>query len=516
MTAGMPISCALLGLVVVAMLVPILLRVCRRTGWLCRSTDFHHLHAAQVPRLGGLVLVIAGLLVQGWMALRLPAAPGRGAGQPAVIFCSLAMFLLGFWDDIHPLTARTKLLGQVLIAAAVWVLGTRIQWLPIPLTGRVVELGPWGFWITVVWLVGMTNLVNLVDGIDGLAGGISLFAVVLITLVGWHTGMTDLLTCGLAGALLGFLLFNFPPARIFLGDGGAYFVGFQIGLCSILNSRQGMNSAVILATLLVLAVPIGDALLAVLRRGLLGLPVLRPDRQHIHHLLLRRGLTPRRAVLRLYAVTLLMLGAGMLSLYPTEPRGLLCKVIVMILAALWLGRNGAGESWRSLGRFAGEALRMRRGTQYGLAIAHWLELAAARTGSWEEIWGDLVFAAGKLGFASVHLTFPGGERSWATPLATGATCTGSFRFAGSFPCQLTLSAPAVDGRQRREFELLGELLAEGWGKAIRRWAVANRVMQPSPGMARRTRIMLATAWESRLTASTSSSAPALRNQPLME
>jgi UDP-GlcNAc:undecaprenyl-phosphate GlcNAc-1-phosphate transferase len=148
----------------------------------------------------------------------------------------------------------------------------------IPFSATIIDLGNWGILITVLWLVGMTNLINLIDGADGLAGGICLMLMVLLAYVGHESGSFELLVSGMAGALLAFLWFNFPPARIYLGDGGAYFLGFQIGLLAILSSHKGTVLAALVAPLFVLALPIIDTALAILRRGLRGLPIFRPDR----------------------------------------------------------------------------------------------------------------------------------------------------------------------------------------------------------------------------------------------
>jgi UDP-GlcNAc:undecaprenyl-phosphate GlcNAc-1-phosphate transferase len=140
------------------------------------------------------------------------------------------MFAVGFWDDLKPLGAKRKLLAQILIALSVYYFGVGIQSFKIPLTEHVVDLGGWGVLITVCWLVAMTNLINLIDGVDGLAGGICLMLMILLAFVGHQNGHFELLSSGMVGALLAFLWYNFPPARIYLGDGGAYDAMFAVVL----------------------------------------------------------------------------------------------------------------------------------------------------------------------------------------------------------------------------------------------------------------------------------------------
>src|SRR5208283_445655 len=166
---------------------------------------------------------------------------------------------------LKPLGAKWKLLGQVVIALSLYFLGVGIEHFRIPFFSITLDLGTWGIFLTVLWLVGMTNLINLIDGMDGLAGGICLMLMGLLAYVGHDTGNFALLASGMAGALIGFLCFNFPPARIYLGDGGAYFLGFQIGLFAIVNSHKGTVFAALVAPLFVLALPILDTALAILR-----------------------------------------------------------------------------------------------------------------------------------------------------------------------------------------------------------------------------------------------------------
>jgi UDP-N-acetylmuramyl pentapeptide phosphotransferase/UDP-N-acetylglucosamine-1-phosphate transferase len=178
------------------------------------------------------------------------------------------------------LGAKRKLLGQLLIASGAYFLGIAINQFQIPFTGHVVHLGFWSWPVTVCWLVVMTNFINLIDGVDGLAGGICLMLMSLLVYVGGGAGPMSFIAAGMAGALLGFLRFNFPPARIYMGDGGAYFLGFLIGCISIVSSQKGTIFAALSAPLLVLALPILDTLLAILRRGLRGRKLARSDTKH--------------------------------------------------------------------------------------------------------------------------------------------------------------------------------------------------------------------------------------------
>ena len=260
-------ECGLLGFGVALLAIPLILKACQRGTLLQRAADLHHTHKAEVPRLGGLALAAAFIGVELFIVGFYPEHRTRIPGRFVIVVSSLAMFALGFWDDLRPLGAKRKLVGQVLISLVICAFGLGIQKFKVPFTETILELHGWGVLITVLWLVGLTNLINLVDGVDGLAGGICLMLMALLTYVGHINGSFVLLTAGMAGALLGFLRFNFPPARIYMGDGGAYFLGFQIGVFSLASSQKGTVFAALAAPLFVLALPILDVALAILRRG---------------------------------------------------------------------------------------------------------------------------------------------------------------------------------------------------------------------------------------------------------
>ena len=481
------VCCGLVGLGIVLLLIPLILRASASTNLFQRGHDLHHTHQQPVPRVGGLALAAAFIGVEVFIATVWPEHRGNTHERPAFLLSSLAMFALGFWDDLKPLGARKKLAGQILIAAVVCAFGIGIQRFKIPFTSTVIELGGWGSVLTVVWLVGMANLINLIDGVDGLAGGICLMLMVLLAYVGHQSGTIELLVAGMVGALLGFLRFNFPPARIYLGDGGAYFLGFQIGLCSILSSHKGTVFAALIAPLFVLALPILDTGLAILRRGLRGLPIFRPDRKHLHHRMLGMGLSRRKVVLYFYAVTLIFLLMGFAAFWS---RGQLIPVLMGIATLILLACAGGlhfSRDWFAVGRVVGNSLEMRQEIHYALTLMRWLTMEGGRRRSAEEFWVDLVFAAQRLGFTSAKLTLADGQRVWeqvnsghprhsvVQVLQGGRLGTlelqASFCSVGADPaqpaqeCDKSFCPCVSDGTV---FEIVSELLAEGWVKGVDR------------------------------------------------
>jgi UDP-GlcNAc:undecaprenyl-phosphate/decaprenyl-phosphate GlcNAc-1-phosphate transferase len=488
-----PAITGLLGLGMTFLLIPVILRYCSGAKFTSGRVDWHHTNKGAVPRLGGLALAATFVGLELLVALLYPEERAKTPGRNGIVLCSLAMFALGFWDDLRPIGAKKKLLLQILIATAVCSFGVGIKFFKIPFTAYTIDLGGWGVLLTVMWLVGMVNLINLIDGVDGLAGGISLMLMVLIALVAHQGGNFELLASGMAGALLGFLWFNFPPARIYMGDGGAYFLGFQIGLFSIVNSHKGTVIAALIAPLFVLALPILDTSLAILRRGLRGLPIFHPDRRHIHHHLIDMGLSRRKVVISLYALTLVFLVMGLFAFWS---RGELVPILLGLAVLILLfcaGNLHFSREWFAVGRVLGNSLNMRQDIQYALSLMRWLELEGRRSPSLDCLWKDFVFAAQKLGFTFAKLTLEDGERVWQR--TESALAVSQFRYcfqhgpygilevAGGERSQLdavstegeipALDLPVEPPADSNTFEIIGELLAEGWTKAAANWNRGN-------------------------------------------
>jgi UDP-GlcNAc:undecaprenyl-phosphate GlcNAc-1-phosphate transferase len=256
-------------------------------------------HGEPKPRIGGLAIFPA------WLAV------GLSCGQPlAITVGGILVFLLGFGDDLVRLNSRKKLLAQILVALLTFAMGLRLESLP-SLAGTPVEL-PWAISLvlTVGWIVGWTNAMNLIDGLDGLATGILLIGMAFAATIVPNGGG---LAWGVAGAAAGFFWFNFPQARMFLGDGGAYLGGYLLAAFS-LTAADGRGIP-FLAT--VLCVPLLDTVYAFLRRAWRRLPVMKGDAEHIHHHLRALGWSSPVVALALHAVTI---GAGSVAWF-TVPRG---------------------------------------------------------------------------------------------------------------------------------------------------------------------------------------------------
>lgn len=481
-----PLIAGLVGLVTSIGLIFLILQASRRFNLARRAVELHHGHSNPVPRLGGIAL--AGTVVVVVLLFYLLSGPGflQQNERWLVVILSLAMFGLGLWDDLLVLGARRKLFGQILIASVAFYCGIGILNFKIPFTNQIIDLGLWAWPVTVIWLVAMTNLINLIDGVDGLAGGICLMLMILLMYVSVQAGLVPVIAAGLAGALLGFLRFNFPPAQIYMGDGGAYFLGFFIGATTIVTSQKGTVVAALLAPLFVLALPIIDTSVAILRRGLKGLPLFRPDRSHIHHRLLAAGHSRRKVVLGIYLFTAFFLVLGFAAFCwhgQYIPLFLGIGALMILFAA---GQFNFSREWLSVGRVLGNALEARADIQYAMSLSHWLALEGKRVQTLGDLAEDVVFIARKLGFDSVRIRLKDAQKHWPLTEVKAESCE-SYRhlLPGHKYCFLELDAVGPGARSSRaagvsiittdRSDILADLVAEGWSKAVADWQKINQL-----------------------------------------
>ena len=312
------------ALVVCAAVVPLAIRLSRRFGWIAEPGG-RHAHSAATPNLGGLALY-AGFAVS--VAIFLP---DYGATVGVLIVSGLATALLAI-DDRWPMKPVVKLGVQVGLAlVAVVVFDVQIKFFSLP-GAHIVNLGLLMTPVSLFWLVGMQNTVNLLDGADGLAAGVVAIVAVILVLAAGQLGQPEVvrMSAALAGCCAGFLLFNFPPARIFMGDSGAHFLGMALGMISILGVAKVAVAFALAAPVLALALPIVDTGWAIVRRRLRGTSVARPDLMHLHHRLQSLGLNPRQTCYVFYAATALLGSLG-LTLFG---HGRILAVVLAVVAAL--------------------------------------------------------------------------------------------------------------------------------------------------------------------------------------
>lgn len=323
---------------------PIARRIAFRSGAVNVPRDGRRMHKKPMPLLGGLA-IIAGFViavVYGFASRDIPEflfflTQPKSLG---LISGALIIVVLGIVDDIRPLKAGIKFVFQLLAAIVVVGTGTRITSITLPFTmgtdnGMTYILGETiAFVISVLWIAGVTNAINLIDGLDGLAAGVSGIASVSLFIVAVIRREDDiaLAAVSLAGAIFGFLPYNFNPAKIFMGDTGATFLGFILATLSIEGTMKSVTTLALAIPILVLGLPIFDTLFAILRRISNGKPIGEGDRGHIHHRLIDMGLSHKMSVVILYIIS----GAlGVLSIVLVD-KGLLPSIILLILIVVFM------------------------------------------------------------------------------------------------------------------------------------------------------------------------------------
>jgi UDP-GlcNAc:undecaprenyl-phosphate GlcNAc-1-phosphate transferase len=270
----------------------------------------------------------------------------------------------GLIDDLRGISAPMKLLIQLIAAVLAYQFGFRIE--VLSLGSAEFALGWLSLPLTLLWVVGVTNAFNLIDGLDGLATGVALVALATITFAAVHLGNYEvaIVCAALVGALLGFLRYNFNPARIFLGDSGSLFVGFLLAVLSVHGSLKTATAVLMVVPLCALAIPLLDTALAIFRRWLRGVPLFGPDTRHIHHRLLASGWSHRRAVATLYLAAGIVATFGLTVAFGPPPvvRGITLAggVLSLTIVAVGIRRLAYHEFVIAGAVLASGPLRLRR------------------------------------------------------------------------------------------------------------------------------------------------------------
>lgn len=305
-------------------------------------------HEGVIPRLGGLTLlggITAALITSEVLGVHLvDKFAARGWDIEWIFAGVLMVFGVGIIDDLHGLRPIPKLIGQSIGASCAIIGGVLIAGFTNPLTGELIELGALGGLVTLLWLVGVTNAFNLVDGLDGLASGVAVIAALTVTVSAFAQDRTEIAIAALVltGAGAGFLWHNFHPATIFLGDSGAFLLGFSLAVLAILGLQKGPTIAVLAVPVMTLGFPIIETLVTIQRRiATVGTRrVLESDDDHIHHRLIGGGMSKLNAVLLLWTVSAALGTLACLSVLIGGPGSALAAVLIAV--ALYLGLRRLG------------------------------------------------------------------------------------------------------------------------------------------------------------------------------
>jgi UDP-GlcNAc:undecaprenyl-phosphate GlcNAc-1-phosphate transferase len=329
----------LIAVVIAIITTPLAMRLAPRIGAVDVPSDERRMHTRTMPRFGGLGIflgVTASIILA--FTIFIPMLPeGYRDGQASKLIGIMAggglIYIVGVVDDIRGMPAKLKFLLQILCAAVVVAFDVRITFLANIGGGGIGYLSDIvSIVFTVIWIVGITNTINLIDGLDGLAAGVAAIASISIAFTAFTSESmytATVVMAALAGGAIGFLPYNFHPAKIFMGDGGSLFLGFMLASVSIIGPVKSATVIAIIVPVLVLGVPIFDTGFAIMRRLLNGRPIMEADKGHLHHRLMAAGMGQKRSVLTLYGVSGIMgVTAVMFS------RGLLAEAAALFVIAV--------------------------------------------------------------------------------------------------------------------------------------------------------------------------------------
>lgn len=317
-------------------LTPLVRRLALRIGFVDVPVA-RSMHKEPKPYLGGLAIYVAFVV-----AVFVGGAAQDRATLGILVGGGLTV-LLGIVDDRIRLSPRVKFLGQIVAAAVlVYLFDVKIEHIYSPLGERWVQFAAWSGPLTILWIVAFTNVVNLIDGLDGLAAGIASIASLTLLLVSLqqHLPSAIVLTAALAGAAIGFLRYNFNPAKIFMGDAGAMFLGYTLAAVSVHGVLKTTVTVGVIVPVLALALPIFDTAFAIIRRVATGRSIGEADKDHLHHRLLRLGLSHRNTVLVMWAISAWL---GLSAVAVTEVSLAQALIIVgLIVAGILFGAKKMG------------------------------------------------------------------------------------------------------------------------------------------------------------------------------
>jgi len=361
-----------LALLFSVLLIPLIKRLSYKWGYLAEPR-LDRWHKSPTPTLGGIAIFLGFILS---LSIYFTVLEQWEELPWGILSGSMIIFVIGLYDDFHPISPLAKLLGQILAASLVILLGYTSTFFNPRIENEILAQLP-NILFTFVWLVGITNAINLLDNMDGLAGGISLIAACILGYFFWREGNQPLfwISITLAGSLLGYLFFNFPPASIFMGDSGSLFLGFTLAVLAIAQQQQASNVfAVLSVPTLLFLLPILDTLLVMITRLMRGQSPAHGGRDHTSHRLIAFGLNERQTLYILYAIALVtgIMAAALESINYWMSLALVpLLVIVLALVAAYLGRMKVVSSSDVQGspiiaKVIGEITYRRRLLEFGL------------------------------------------------------------------------------------------------------------------------------------------------------
>jgi UDP-GlcNAc:undecaprenyl-phosphate/decaprenyl-phosphate GlcNAc-1-phosphate transferase len=329
----------LIGFTLTVLITPLIKKLAIKIGAIDKPNE-RKIHTDLRPRLGGLAIFIG-------VFFSLVFVQPQHEHLLELSLGALIILITGILDDIYQLKPLVKLIGQLAAAITVVSSGLIIDKITLPFIG-VVHLESFSIVISILWIIGVTNAINLIDGLDGLAAGVSTIALtsILIMAIIDYRMIVVYICIALIGSNLGFLVYNFYPAKIFMGDTGALFLGYCIAVVSMLGLFKNVALFSFIIPIIILAIPIFDTVFAIIRRATTGQNIMEPDKKHLHYQLLNAGLSHRAAVLLIYGISALFGLLAILFSNSTLTTSLVILIIILLLVhviAEFMGLVGKGQ-----------------------------------------------------------------------------------------------------------------------------------------------------------------------------
>jgi len=322
------------ALIISFILTPLARKLAFKVGALDIPKDARKIHKKPMPYFGGLAIYVA---IISCMFVYMP----HNEANISIMIGATIIVLTGIVDDMYGMPAKIKLIMQIIAASIAIMGGVKIHFITNPLSATGMSLlRDLTIPITLFWIVGITNTINLIDGLDGLASGVASIAAATLLLTAALKGYDFIvMQCAIiVGASLGFLPFNFNPAKIFMGDTGSLLLGYMLAVTSILGMVKSVAAVALVVPVFALGVPIFDTTFAIIRRYINKKPIMEADKDHLHHKLMRKGLNQRQTVLIMYFISM-MLGLAAIIVSDADPRIGIVVIGVVVVLVLYLGNK---------------------------------------------------------------------------------------------------------------------------------------------------------------------------------
>lgn len=331
------IIAVVIPIIINLILTPILLKIAHNYRWY-DEIDHRKIHTGNIPRIGGMGIAFSFastiIIIKFFQTSFSPDITGFIPVSVfwAVVLGSIIINLIGLLDDFSNLRPLYKLIGQFAAAIVVVISGRYFSEFYIPFFDITIELGIFSYFLTIIWIVGITNAINLIDGMDGLSGGVTsiiIFFMAFSALISNNLTQSMLLFM-LFGSVISFVIFNFPPAKLFMGDSGSLFLGFFLACMPLYTFTKELSAYSLILSISFLLIPIIDTLSAIIRRKIRGVPFHSPDMDHIHHKLLKIGLSTKKVLLVFYFFTIIFSFVPFIYIYTRN------ILFIYIIILLWI------------------------------------------------------------------------------------------------------------------------------------------------------------------------------------